>query len=95
MFKILGSMSILGNPIGFVSTIGTGMQDFFYKPLEGIVHGPLEGGIGLIKGTGSLVKNTVGGTFGATSNVLSSLSKGIMALTDVIFISNQPGQRVY
>ncbi len=56
---MIGSSNILGNPVNFVSHLGTGVQDFFYKPIEGIVKGPLEGGKGFIEGTGSLLKNTV------------------------------------
>jgi vacuolar protein sorting-associated protein 13A/C len=59
LFTIIGSSNILGNPVNFVNHLGTGVQDFFYKPIEGIVKGPLEGGKGLIEGTGSLIKNTV------------------------------------
>jgi vacuolar protein sorting-associated protein 13A/C len=33
-------------------------------PKEGFIKGPLEGGIGIVKGAHSLVKNTVSGTFG-------------------------------
>lgn len=32
-------------------------------PIEGLKHGPLEFGVGLCKGTGSLIKNTVAGAF--------------------------------
>ena len=59
MFTMIGSSNILGNPVNFVSHLGTGVQDFFYKPITGIVKGPLEGGKGFIEGTGSLFKNTV------------------------------------
>lgn len=59
LFTILGSSNILGNPTNFINHLGTGVQDFFYKPIEGIVQGPLEGGKGIIDGTSSLIKNTV------------------------------------
>ena len=51
-------------------------------PIEGIIKGPLEGGKGIIDGTSSLIKNTVQGTFGSASKMLSSVSKGLLFITD-------------
>lgn len=79
---LVGSSSLLGNPINFYKTISTGVDDFWHKPADGFVKGPLEGGLGIIKGTGSLVQHTVSGTFGATSKVFSSISKGLLTITD-------------
>ena len=58
----MGSIDLFGNPIGLAKNIGTGLFDFFDKPIEGFVKGPLEGGYGIIKGTGSLFQNTFSGT---------------------------------
>lgn len=55
----MGSLDILGNPVGLMKNIGTGVFDFIDKPIEGFVKGPLEGGYGIIKGTSSLIKNTL------------------------------------
>lgn len=55
----MGSSNLLGNPVGFVNHLGTGVQDFFYMPIEGLVKGPLELGKGVMMGTSSLFKNTV------------------------------------
>jgi len=79
---LIGSSNILGNPMNFVNHMGTGVQDFFYKPIQGIVKGPLEGVKGLGEGTTSLIKNTVQGTFGSAHKMLSSVSKGILFLAD-------------
>ncbi|CDW82625.1 ph domain containing protein [Stylonychia lemnae] len=82
LFSLVGSSNILGNPTNFIQHMGTGVQDFFYKPIEGMVQGPLEGGKGLIDGTSSLIKNTVQGTFGSASKMISSVSKGLLFITD-------------
>jgi len=79
---LLGNSNFMGNPITFVNHLGTGVQDFFYKPIEGMVHGPFEAGKGVVTGTGSLLKNTVEGTFGSVSKIFSSLSKGMLFLAD-------------
>ena len=73
---------MIGNPIKFVNHLGNGVQDFFYKPIEGMVHGPFEAGKGVVAGTGSLLKNTVEGTFGSVSKIFSSLSKSMLFLAD-------------
>lgn len=82
LFSILGASSLIGNPIQLVNNVSTGVKDFFYKPIEGLVEGPIEGGKGLVKGTGSLFKHTVQGTFGSTSSIFSSLSKGVLVLAN-------------
>jgi vacuolar protein sorting-associated protein 13A/C len=82
LFSILGASSLIGNPIQLVNNVSTGVKDFFYKPIEGFVEGPIEGGKGLVKGTGSLFKHTVHGTFGSTSSIFSSLSKGVLVIAN-------------
>lgn len=77
----MGSSNLIGNPIGFVNTIGTGMKDFYYEPRSGFMHGPVSGGIGLLRGGWSLLKNTGVGTSTAAGKMASSLSKGALTLT--------------
>jgi hypothetical protein len=36
--------TFLGSPANFINHLGTGVQDFFYKPIEGMIKGPLEMG---------------------------------------------------
>mmetsp|Transcript_21084 Transcript_21084/g.32669 ORF Transcript_21084/g.32669 Transcript_21084/m.32669 type:complete len:98 (+) Transcript_21084:1651-1944(+) len=72
----------LGNANLLVSDIGTGMKDFFYKPKEGLVNGPLECGKGIIDGTASLLGNTAKGTLGSMSRLVDSFSKGLLIFTD-------------
>ncbi len=63
LLKIIGSIDILGNPVGFMKHIAIGVFDLIDKPMEGFVKGPLEGSVGIVKGAGSLIKNTFAGTF--------------------------------
>jgi hypothetical protein len=37
IYGILGSVDFLGNPVSLVSTLGTGVADFFYEPAMGLV----------------------------------------------------------
>lgn len=50
-------------------------------PYDGFVKGPLEGGIGLAKGVGSLTKGIVSGTFNTVSKVTGSVASGISQLS--------------
>ncbi len=59
----------------------------------------MQGGLGIIKGTGSLVKNTLLGTIGSAGKIASSFSKGLLVLSsdkefiykrDVDNIKNRP-----
>ncbi len=80
--KLIGSIDFIGNPIKFFHTIATGVKDFIYKPIQGFVHGPLQGSTGIYEGTKSLVKNTIIGTFGSISKITSSWSKGLLTLSN-------------
>lgn len=81
LISLIGHAEILGNPIGLLNNLGTGVKDFFYEPAHGIINGPLSAGKGLIKGTGSLVRNTVEGTFDTFSKLANSMATGITTLT--------------
>lgn len=81
MLKFIGSSDLFGNPTDFVNTLGTGAKEFYYAPKEGFMKGPLQGGIGLIKGTGSLVAHTLGGVSGSVSKITNTLNRGILVLS--------------
>ena len=93
LVTIIGSTEILGNPVNLVKTVGTGLNDFVNEPINGFKQGIRKGGLGILKGTGSLMKNTTEGTFGTISNFSSSISKGILIFTrDEEFIYKREGQ---
>ena len=81
LLKLIGSTDLLGNPTDFVNTLGTGARQFYYAPKEGFMKGPLQGGLGLVKGTGSLVAHTVGGAAGSVSKITNSLNRGFLYLS--------------
>ncbi|KAL4496109.1 hypothetical protein ABPG72_015531 [Tetrahymena utriculariae] len=80
VLKALGSLNIIGNPVGLFQNISTGVTDLFTKPAEGFVKGPLEGGLGIMQGASSLIKNTMAGAFNSVNKITGSLSSGISAL---------------
>jgi vacuolar protein sorting-associated protein 13A/C len=81
IMKIGVNIEILGSPVNFVKGLGTGVKDFFQKPAEGIINGPLEGIKGVYSGTKSLVKNTLGGTLNSVSKITNGFSKEILMIS--------------
>lgn len=93
--KMFGSIEILGNPLNLLHNLGTGVKDFFQKPIKGIVKGPLEGAKGVLHGSISLVKHTVEGTFTTTSKITSGISKGILYITqDDDYINDREKKKI-
>ena len=69
---------ILGNPIGLVNKLGSGITMFFYdEPIQGIQQGPEHFVIGVAKGTTGLVSSTVEGVFMAPAAVAGALAEGL------------------
>lgn len=79
-YKLIGSSDLIGNPVGFVDKIGSGVYEFVNEPKKGMLKGPkgFVGGLG--KGVGSLVGNVTSATFGSFSKIsgsLYSMTKGV------------------
>jgi vacuolar protein sorting-associated protein 13A/C len=81
LYKVIGSLDLLGNPVSYFSHLSTGVEDFFYEPARGLVRSPKEFAVGFGKGTASLLKNTVGGLFEGVSRMTSSVGKGLAEVT--------------
>jgi hypothetical protein len=81
IMKLGVNIEILGTPLNLVKSLGTGVKDFFQKPVEGIVNGPLEGIKGVYGGAKSLVKNALGGALNSVSKITSGISKEILMIS--------------
>jgi hypothetical protein len=68
----------LGNPLSFVSSLGTGVIDFFYEPAQGLIKSPKAFMRGVVKGTSSLVSNTTSGFLGIAGRISSSVGQGVL-----------------
>jgi vacuolar protein sorting-associated protein 13A/C len=79
--RLVGSSDLIGNPTDFVNTLGTGVKSFYYEPRDGFMKGPLQGGLGLVRGTGSLAAHVVGGIAGSVGKVTNTLNKGLLQLS--------------
>lgn len=50
LYRILGSVDFIGNPVGLFNNVSSGVADIFYEPYKGVVmHGSQELGIGIAK----------------------------------------------
>jgi len=57
MHKLVGSVDLIGNPVGLFGSISTGVEDFFYEPYQGLTRGPKDFALGVGTGSISLVRN--------------------------------------
>ena len=81
LYKIFGSLNILGNPVGLFKNISTGFKDFKDKPSEGFVQGPLEFGKGLAQGTTSLIAHSLAGALYSVEKFTGTIASGLAILT--------------
>jgi hypothetical protein len=77
-YRIVGSIDIIGNPLSFASSLGTGVIDFFYEPAQGLVKSPRAFVRGVVKGTSSLVTNTTSGFLGVAGKISKSIGTGVL-----------------
>ena len=72
-YKLLGAIDLIGNPIGLIDKLGSGVFEFFNEPRKGFLKGPKEFAQGIGKGFKSLVTNVVAGGLNSVSRVTGSL----------------------
>lgn len=79
LYKVLGSVDVLGNPVGLFNNISSGVMDIFYEPYQGYImtDRPQELGIGLAKGSLSFLKKSVFGVSDSVSRFTNSVAKGL------------------
>eukprot|EP01127_Copromyxa_protea_P000018 TRINITY_DN10018_c0_g1_i1.p1 TRINITY_DN10018_c0_g1~~TRINITY_DN10018_c0_g1_i1.p1 ORF type:complete len:2161 (-),score=353.61 TRINITY_DN10018_c0_g1_i1:18-6164(-) len=82
MYLIIGSADFLGNPVSLFRNVGTGVYDFFFEPLQGLVKSPHDFTMGIRKGTTSLLSKSIYGVFGSASKISGTLAKVGTAVLD-------------
>jgi len=72
-YKLIGSSDMIGNPVGFVNKLGSGVYEFFNEPKKGLIKGPKHfvGGVG--KGVTSLVGGFTSASLDSFSKITGSL----------------------
>jgi hypothetical protein len=82
IYKILGSLDIIGNPVNLINNITEGVYDFVAEPGEGIQKRYGLGiGKGLAKGVGGLLSGVVGGAFDSLQRITTTLLVSIQTIT--------------
>ena len=81
IYKILGSMDIIGNPVKLVRNVGGGLYDFVNEPRKGFRNGPLEFGKGIGRGFGGLLSGVIGGIFDFIQRITGTLYAATQTIT--------------
>jgi len=91
---VAGSLSVLGNPVELCSSIGTGVRDLFYEPVQGLMVSPAEAAKGVVRGTSSLIRGVVTGAFGTVTGIGDGVSRNLALLSiDREFTSQREATR--
>jgi hypothetical protein len=83
--RVVLQVEMLGDPVGFVRTLGTGVKDLFYLPAKAVVSSPRNIGKAMAAGGASFAKNTLlapvqytgkiaGGLLGGMDRTLAALA---------------------
>ncbi|KAJ5075788.1 vacuolar protein sorting-associated protein vps13 [Anaeramoeba ignava] len=81
VYKIIGSIDCIGDPVGLFGDLGKGVYMFFHEPIKGIVKSPKEFVKGLGKGTWGLVKNSISAPLNSSSKFVTSIGNGFERLS--------------
>ena len=73
IFKIIGSLDILGNPTGYATSISKGFLEIFEAPRRGLIHGPLGFGEGVAKGFGTFITTVISSSFDIVGKISGTL----------------------
>ena len=94
-YKIMGSADILGNPVGLFLKLRTGVRDFVMMPVSGMRHSMHHFGLGVMRGTQSLLSNTLGGAVDTVGRICNGASRGLQSLAEDEFTNFHPEQGAF
>jgi hypothetical protein len=93
LYKIVGSLDLVGNPLALVQSLGIGVKDFFYEPAHALITNPNDiraVGRSVVKGTISIISNTTDGMIGTGTTITRSIGRNVAKLTmDAMFTRNR------
>lgn len=72
VYRLIGSSDMLGNPIGLINKLGSGVFELFNEPRKGLLQGPTEFAQGVRRGVKSFVSNVISGGMGSVSKITGS-----------------------
>lgn len=77
LLRGVGGLEVLGDPIGSLGSVASGVKSLFYEPYKGLVRGPSEFGRGLQTGARAFGSGVVGGLAGGAGRATSAAGEGI------------------
>lgn len=78
IYKIVGSLDFVGNPVMLLSSLATGVRDFFVAPSKEFLKSPKNPsrlGLGVAKGTLSLFAHSASGLFGFAAKMSATAAQ--------------------
>ena len=88
IFKIIGSLDILGNPTGYASSISKGFLEIFEAPRKGLIQGPLGLGEVVAKGFGLFLTTVISSSFDIVGKISGTLLASCEELQGIKNIDN-------
>lgn len=79
-YILLGTLDVLGNPIGLINNLWIGIRDFLFEPVMGFRKSPIHFGLGIYRGTISLLSRLLYSALDSSQSFCSSLHAGIEQL---------------
>ena len=80
LYKVLGSISVLGKPVGLVGSLGSGVKTFFVEPALAVRKGPKDFARGVRKGTFGLLSNIGEGIGTAAGALAGTIGDGVASM---------------
>jgi len=80
VYKLIGGLDLIGNPLALFNDVSGGVQSFFYEPRKGLVQSPEAFAAGVARGT----KGLAGGIGGGVAGVASVLTRNMGMVADAL-----------
>ena len=75
LMLVLLQVDMLGDPVGFMRSWGTGVKDLFYLPAKAVVQRPREFGRAVAAGSASFAKNSIGAPINSIGKFVGGLER--------------------
>ncbi|OQR99498.1 vacuolar protein sorting-associated protein 13 family protein [Achlya hypogyna] len=82
LYKLVGAMNFMGNPVGLAASVRDGLKDFVVAPYVGLVRSGARGLLrGVTRGTLSLMGHTAFGVLDTTSRMTTAVGNSVAMLS--------------
>ena len=89
MYRLIGSLELLGNPASFFSDVAGGVKQFYYEPRNGLVKSPAAFAHGIFSGTTGLASGVVGGTGNLLGGAANAAFSGLSNITGMMSLDRE------